>query len=153
MRLQHAISIWYYAYPFHIQICFISSVAEGLFLHYQWHILIIPEEEWTGWTAFPFFHSFSIWVLLAIIIQNICKCPWIHPGIKGPQENTTEVKKNHCSTSAQALEDTYVYSQFINIINDFSFPTTFWYPLTLSSSRVFPTALRWIIVKQDYHQE
>lgn len=134
MTLQHTVSIWYYAYPFHIQICFIPSVVEDLFLHYQWHILIIPDEEWTQWTAFPLFHSFSIWLLLAIIIQCTQKCVWIHPGIQSPEENTTEVKRKHCSTSAQASEDTYIYSKFINIVNDlsFTFPTISWYSLSLS---------------------
>lgn len=55
VRLQHTVSIRYYACPFHIQIYFISSVTEDLFLHYQWHILIIHDEEWTQWTAFPLF--------------------------------------------------------------------------------------------------
>lgn len=71
---------------------------------------------------FPFFHSFSIWLLLAIIIQSTQKCVWVHPGIQSSEENTIKVKRKHCGTSAQDLEDTYVYSLFINIINDLSFP-------------------------------
>lgn len=104
-RLQHTISIWYSAHPFHTQTCFVSSVAGDLFWHYPWHILIIPDEEWTQWTAFPLFHSFSTRLLLAAIIQSTQECAWIHPGIQSSEENTTGGRRKHCSASARALEN------------------------------------------------